>query len=182
MTSTLLFPIIFLLFGAAICWIIIGCKGWWAAKFWFINICCIFVFILWMSIISYMGWGVPIPLPDKFRLVSFCSNEPETIYVLTEKVDYDKKIKIKEIFDYRDPDGIRLYKIPYNKKFHEQLEQAMEKVVRGAIVIGSRTRLLDADEINGMGGDDNQNGPTRADGEHGFYILPPTKMFTKPAP
>lgn len=178
MINTLLLPILFLIFGVMILWIIIGCKGWWPAKFWLINIASILFFILWTTIISYMGYGVPRPLPEKFRFLGYFSDEPKSLYVLTE-LEQEKHFKINEIFDFKSDDAIRLYRIPYNKKMHQQLESAMERLQRGAIVFGSRTRILDAEEINGMN-QDGTMGPPSNDQEHNFYILPPAKMFQKP--
>jgi hypothetical protein len=178
MANTLLLPIIFLIFGVMILWIIIGCKGWWSAKFWIINIACILFFVLWTTIVSYMGWGVPKPLPERFRFLGYFSDEPKSLYVMTE-LEQDKSFKIAEIFDYKSDDFIRLYKIPYSKNLHEQLEVAMERMQRGAIVFGSRTRILDAEEINGMNSNGSA-GPTNGDHEHNFYIFPPARMFQKP--
>lgn len=180
MFNTILFPALFLFLTLVLLWIIIGCKGNWIGKFWLINISCCFVFIVWSSVFSYMGWGVPYALPEKFRLLGYYSDEPKSLYVLTEK-ESANKFNIKNIFEYRSDDNVRLYKLPYNKKFHSQLEAAMEKVQRGAYVFGSKTRVMEAEEVNGMQNDENM-GPTRHDAEHHFYVLPPARMFTKPQP
>jgi len=177
MSNALLFPVLFLLFAVMVLWIIVGCKGWWQAKFWLINISIIFVFILWTTIVSHMGWGLPYPLPNKFRLLGYHSEEPKNLFVLVEMAE-EKSFRLNEIFDYKSEDDVRLYKIPYNKKFHQQLDAAMERVQNGGIVFGSRSRILDAEEINGM--QSNSVSGTQTDVDHNFYIFPPSKMFQKP--
>jgi hypothetical protein len=179
MTNTLLFPILILIFGVMILWILIGCKGWWTAKFWIINIACILFFVFWTTLISYMGWGVPQPLPDRFRLVGYSSDEPVSLFVLTE-LEKKNEFNIKNIFDYKSEDSIRLYKIPYKKQLHQQLESAMEKVMRGALVYGSKTRILEAEEVNGMSSLDGDSQGGLNGNDHSFYVLPPSKMFQKP--
>ena len=179
MSNALLFPIIFLFFSSIVLWIVIGCKGWWQAKFWLINISFILVFVLWTTIISHMGWGYPSSLPDKFRLLGYHSDEPKNLYILVG-IEEEKKFNWKEILNYKSDDVTRLYKINYNKKMHQQLDAAMERVQRGGIVFGSKTRILEAEEINGMQNLESNVSGTPTDENHNFYIFPPSKMFQKP--
>jgi hypothetical protein len=187
--GTLLFPILFLIMSVLCLWVIIGCKGWWAAKFWLINFTLIFGLLFWTSLSSYLGWAVDNGLPDKFRLVGFHSQEPEAIFILTDKHEDKKTTSIMDTFAYTPKETIRLYKIPYNKKMHEKLEQASERIMKGGYVIGTKDTILGAEEIRGMedkSGDPNNAGANKASGSlsksdlFNFYILPPSLFIRKP--
>jgi hypothetical protein len=181
MFNTLLFPVLFLLLAALVCWVIIGCKGWWHAKFWLINITAVFVFILWSSVGSYLGWPYGGGIPDRFRLVGFVSNEPKCLYVFGES-EVESGLGLKTLFSYKSDDIMRYYRLPYNKKMHEQLESAMERVNKGQYVIMSKGKILNSDDLKSITEFEGlfEESVNSADVEYYFYIMPPNKIFKKP--
>jgi hypothetical protein len=181
MFNTLLFPALFLLLAALVCWVIIGCKGWWHAKFWLINITAVFVFILWSSVGSYLGWPYDGGTPDKFRLLGFVSNEPKCLYVFGES-EIESGLGLKTLFSYKSDDIMRYYRVPYSKNLHEQLSAAMERVNRGQYVIVSRGKILDTKEVRDVSEFESlfEDSATSAEVEYYFYIMPPSKIFKKP--
>ena len=182
MFGVLVFPLLFLILAVMCCWILIGIKGWWQAKFWLINFACIFFIILYFSVASFMGWPTSEGLPSKMRLMSFVPNEPECLYVLSESEDRESGISY--FFGYKSPDNLRLYKLPYSKQMHMDLEKAMERVNSGNYVIMSKERVLDAEEITGFKKtvDDLRDmlGNTLFDPTYNLYIIPLNKIIKKP--
>ena len=180
--NTLFFPFLFLLLSILLLWIIIGCKGQWSAKIWLINITVFFTAILWSGVSSYVGWPTDSPMPKQGRLVQIISNEPESLYVLLEQHD-EKNLYYEDWHDfiyYKPKDVARLFKLPYDKETHEQLESAMELVKKGKYVVLSRESIKNMEEES-MGGSskDSHGGMTR-NGEFKLYILPPSKFVQKP--
>lgn len=186
--GTLLFPVLFLTISIICLWIIIGCKGWWIAKFWLINFTMIFGLLFWTSLSSYLGWASDIGLPEKFRLVGFHSQEPESIFLLTDKHTSEGDASFLNAFYYKSKDTIRLYKIPYNKEMHEKLEKAAERIMKGGYVIGSKDKIMDAEEIQILEkkSDDIENDHQKKQGSltksdsFNFYLLPPSLFIRKP--
>lgn len=186
--GTLAFPALILVFFALILWIIIGCKGWWFAKFWLINISLIFVLIFWHSISSYLGWPSEEPLPETFRFLAFHPDEPKSLYVLTDKHEGQEKFSLGNVFSYKSDDTIRLYRIPYSKDMHEKLEAAAERAMKGGYVIGSKNQILDAEQLRNLQKDAQNQGRDAGGNELGgylgglnFYILPPSLFMKKPS-
>ena len=182
MFGVLVFPLLFLVLGIMCCWILIGIKGWWQAKFWLINLTFLFFVILYFSVSSFMGWPTSEGLPARMRLMGFVPNEPDCLYVLGESED--KQSGIASFFGYKSPDNLRLYKFPYNKQMHSELESAMERVNSGNYVIMSKERVLDAEEIKGFkkSVDDLRDmlGNTLFDPTYNLYIIPLNKIIKKP--
>jgi predicted RNA-binding protein YlxR (DUF448 family) len=183
--GTLLFPVLILILFVLVLWVIIGCKGWWFAKFWLINLSLIFVLIFWSSVSSYLGWPTDNPLPDTFRFLAFYPEEPKSLFVLVDKHGDEKPRSITESFNYQASDTIRLHKLPYSKEMHERLEAAQERALKGAYVIGSKNNILDAEQLRKLQRQQNSDGSegnslNRFLAEHNFYILPPSLFMKKP--
>ena len=188
MNYTLTFPVLFLLLGILCAWITIGCKGWWAAKFWLINFICIFFLILWFSVGSYLGWPSDSVMPVDFRLLGYYAEEPKHLYIMGTREDKDS-FSLNKIFEYNSPDKLRLYKAPYDKEFHQNLESAMERVNKGGYVIMSKRKMLDAESLKQynkvqdlLGGLErlNEGGGNTADNPYNFYLMPPGRHMKKP--
>lgn len=186
MFNTLFFPVMFLLLATLLIWIIIGCKGWWAAKFWLINISVMFTFIIWFSLSSYLGYPSDQELPNQFRLISYFSNEPICLYVLADKHG-EESFTIKGFFRYKSQDTLRLYKTPYDREFHKALENAMERVNKGNYVVASKKKILDAEELKRYGkileesdGDNSMDGTRSPNDNYRMYVFPPSKFIKKP--
>lgn len=185
--GTLLFPILILIFFALLLWLVIGCRGWWMAKFWLINISLAFVLVFWSSLNSYLGWPTESEMPETFRFISFFPEEPKNLYIMIDKHGEDKEPSFLEHFNYKSSDTIRLYKLPYNKEMHEKLEAAAERAMKGGYVIGSKGKILDAEQIRNMQKDNNSSQGQLDSGSIGgylggleFYILPPSVFMKKP--
>jgi len=150
MNYTLTFPVLFLLLGILCAWITIGCKGWWAAKFWLINFICIFFLILWFSVGSYLGWPSDSVMPVDFRLLGYYAEEPKHLYIMGTREDKDS-FSLNKIFEYNSPDKLRLYKAPYKVQD----------------LLGGMERL-------------NEGGGNTADNPYNFYLMPPGRHMKKP--
>jgi len=185
--NTLVFPILLLLLTTLCLWIVIGSKGSWSLKFWLINVCGLFFFFFWISVNSFLGWPTDRVLPDKFRLASFVANEPVCIYVVAFEPD-EKKWQLRKIFEYKPEDSIRMYKFPYSKKFHENLEKAMERVQKGNYVVMSKEKILEAEELREFNSmqkllDSTLQSETPSPNDaYKFYVMPPAKIIKKPEP
>lgn len=188
MIFALTFPILFLILGVLCAWIVIGCKGYWAAKWWLINFVCIFCLILWFSVSSYLGWPSDSEMPSEFRLMGFVSDEPKNLFILASR-DVKEGVSLQKLFEYRTQDKLRLYKAPYDKEFHKNLEAAMERVNKGSYVIVSKNKILDADDLKQfnkvhdlLDGLErwNSDGGSKSDNLYNFYIMPPSKLMKKP--
>lgn len=177
MFNTLLFPILFLIFGILLLWIILGCKGHWSLKYWVINLTVLFVLFFWESVNSYTGWATDQKMPSQARFLSFYPDEPKYLFVILQK-DWSKE-KRSNIFDLvgsRSGDEPRMYKLPYNRETHEKMEKAMDKVRKGQYVVISSSEMdEDGKEIKSK----SNNSMTRDDAPN-FYVLPPEKIIKKP--
>lgn len=187
MLNALFFPVLFLITFALLIWIVIGCKGWWAAKFWLMNVSLLFTIIIWHSVSSYLGYPSKDILPDQFKLINFYSDEPKSIYIVTDEHE-NKKISFQYLFKYKSEDTIRLYKVNYNKDFHKKLELAMERVNAGAYVVVSKNKIYDAEELKRFSSlveaenqfstlGENHNSPLE---NYNMYTFPPAKFMKKP--
>lgn len=186
--GTLLFPAIFLVFGILMMWILIGCKGWWFAKFSLMNITAVFILLLWHSLDSYTGWPTEASMPEPFRLVGYYAEEPKSLYLLVEKHEKDDEAKtFIQYFDYKTQDSIRLHKIPYDKEMHENLEAAAERMLKGGYVVGTKKKIFGAEELkklgrNGAQGESDLKGQSLTPylGGYSLYLLPPSLFMKKP--
>ena len=186
--GTLLFPAIFLVFGVLMLWILIGCKGWWFAKFSLMNVIAVFILLLWRSLDSYTGWPTEANMPEPFRLVGFYAQEPRWIFLLVENDDEDEKKSLLSSFDYQTEDTVRLHKLPYDKNMHENLEAAAERIMKGGYVVGTKKKIFGAEELRKLERGE-QDGSPNADanslapylGGYNFYVLPPALFMKKPA-
>lgn len=184
MANTLFFPILFVLLTSILLWIVIGCKGWWTAKFWLMNLALMFTFVVWFSLSSYLGYPSTQQLPSQFRLISYVSNEPVCLYILLDRHG-DDKFSFTNLFRYKSEDTLRLHKTPYDAKFHKELEAAMERVNKGNYVVVSKNKILDAEELkrynNILESDGDETG-TRGSpmDNYKLYVFPPSKFVKKP--
>lgn len=177
--NTLLFPVLFLLLGVILLWIIIGIKGWFNAKMWLINIVTFFVILLWFGVRSYMGWPADEHLPEQIKLAGMISDEPKSLYIIGQKHDnYD--LFTHSWYDfvfYKPDDSARMYKISYSKEAHKNLEQAMEIVQKGGYVVLSR-KDMDGKKVSDKAGGES----ITRNADFMVYELPPSKLIKKPTP
>jgi hypothetical protein len=180
--NTLFLPLLFLLLAVLLLWIIIGCRGHITAKIWTINVTIFFVAILWVGIESYTGWPTSSPMPAQARLIHVISDEPDSIYVLLEN-HADCVLYYEDWHDfiyYKPKDAVRLFKIPYDKNMHKQLEAAMEEVKKGRYVILSRHKVYKFEENRLDDRDKDGDGSLTKNADFRFYVLPPSKFINKP--
>lgn len=99
--------------------------------------------VIWYSLVLFytpprlMGWPTSQSLPDESRIIYTLVSEPRkgeigSIYLIVISVNDDKKslaqqINPKHIFDYNSKNTPRIYRIPYERKFHKNLEKAKKK-------------------------------------------------------
>lgn len=180
--NTLFLPLLFLLLAILLLWIIIGCKGHLTAKIWTINVTVFFTAILWIGIESYTGWPSTDPIPSQARLIQVVSNEPKSIYVLLENhSDYNLYYEDWHDFIYYKPsDTARLFKIPYDKNIHKQLESAMDEVKKGKYVILSRFKVGKYEDNKIEEKSDDGDGSLTRSADFRLYVLPPSKFVFKP--
>lgn len=180
--NTLFLPLLFLLLAILLLWIIIGCKGHATAKIWTINVTIFFVAILWVGIESYTGWPSNNPMPNQGRLIQVVVDEPNNIYVLLEN-HADSVLYYEDWQDfiyYKPNDTVRLFKIPYNKDMHNQLEAAMDEVKKGRYVILSRHKMNKYEDSKVQNHDRDGDGSLTRNADFRFYVLPPAKFINKP--
>ncbi len=164
----------------------IGCKGWWAAKWWMMNLTAVMILILWRGITSYMGWPTEAAPPETFKLVGFYSQEPKALFILADVEGSNQEKNVFDHFLYNSGDPIRLYKMPYDKEMHKDLEAAMERILKGGYVIASRKKIFGAEDIKNFqdsqqnGGGEKSNGGSSLAERINFYILPPSFFMKKP--
>lgn len=175
--GTLFFPLMFLLLGILLLWIIIGCNGWVSAKIWLINVVVFFVLIFWLGVKSYKGWPSEMNMPEVCRLVGVISNEPESIYIVGEMHDAENLYdKVWYDFVYYKPDDTaRMFKIPYSQEAHRKLEEAMNEVKKGKYVVLSQKKLPK------YGDSDASYGGMTKNADMQIYVLPPSKLIKKPS-
>jgi hypothetical protein len=106
-------------------------------KFWFIVASFLFPFIIWSEIPSYMGYATIKELPDTFVLV-WASGDAgnDRIEVLMEPYQpEDEKGILQYQAGYLEK---RFYRVKFNQKFNDSLEESMQKVNKGARVVYKR--------------------------------------------
>jgi hypothetical protein len=205
--------IMFIVCAALLLWIIIGAKGWWWLKLPVIALTFYFGLAVWYSVDSYLGWPSVHNPPRRFMVNWVIVDEPrkgtnETggIYLLLTKLphpdDEKDKNKLEDCFKTLGYTGTkkapRLFKVPYSRPLHKQMEKAKGMIRQGKIVIGefdpSKGKFGGKGDGEGEGkGRPGQGKP--GEGEEGegkgymgdneglghfkFYQLPPPKFPNK---
>jgi hypothetical protein len=157
--NTIGIPIAFILLSSVLLWFVIGSKGNWFIKACAIALTLSFSLVLWNSLTSLEGWPAEQQLPEKFvlhwaviREGSKENKEDGQIYLWIKNLKETGKdfslISNKDMEN--DP---RVYKIPYSRKTHEQLQKALEGIKKGKTFIGENKngQIGNADKGQGQG-------------------------------
>jgi hypothetical protein len=185
--ETLGFVISFVVTYTLLGWFIIGSKGKWLIKACFSAAVVLLTLLNWNSIENMMGWSTTAPLPEKFEVlwihVKEPSKKPQTeggIFVMLRYMsEYESGFSL---FDKKDSQEPRLFKVKYTKEKHEQAMGIIGKLKKGERVFGSNEKGKGKGK-NGKG-DKEGNGDEpgwnyEIEGEQLFYILPPPKLPQK---
>lgn len=198
---TLAIPIAFIVLAAVLLWCLIGSKGKWWGKLILIIAVPAFGIAVWKSLDSYLGWSTPERLPNKFILIWAEVREPDkkdpgAIYLWVQSYE---PIDSKNPLDYKpENQEPRTYKLPYSRKWHEQLEAAKALLKKGRGVVfemkGQGQGNIEGEEGK-EGGDKGQEGrgdkskegksgdsSLSQEQEYEFHELPPAKLPDKIMP
>jgi len=184
-------------------WIVKGSKVPLAVKVTAISAFFLFCVIMGSTLDSSMGWAaigkVGKNIPDIVTIRSVVIREPNenlnfngSIYLLLDMSETKTDTLLLRLFAHT-PEGIepRLYRIPYSRSFHEELQRnVIPKLLKGQTVTGRlRKGTPGAGPGEGEGdenGNDNGNGRGRSGGtdddrntEFHFYNLPPSYFQPK---
>ena len=152
--------ILYVLLMVLLSWSIIGIKGRWITKGLFMAIAIWFSVTLYYSFQNFMGWPTEETISTKYsqliwfqiREPSKVSDHPGAIYLWVREMSTTEKLQglsLNQIsdpmtwFTYPDETAPRAYKIPYTKKTHKKLREAVEgrkKGVRTYVEVSKKNR------------------------------------------
>ena len=191
----------FLLITGLLLWFIIGSKGNWAAKVLVIACSLFFCLSVGFSLENLIGWASTQIVPEKFRVHWLIIvepdkklNKPGAIYIWLQDSKKRKISFIESMYNINITEP-RVHKIPYTKGQHEQANQALEMIMGGKEVGGTRAGVgQKPGDGEGEGdGKEGEPGPNNGEGQSGegsggsfsgfsgiiFHELPPTKLPEK---
>ncbi len=186
-------------------WIVKGSKVSTSVKVAAISLFFMFCVMMGATLESSMGWAaigkIGKNIPDIVTIRSVVIREPNdnlnydgSIYLLLDMTETKTDSLLLRIFGHT-PEGVepRLYRIPYDRSFHEELQRkVIPKLMKGQTVTG---RLRKGPPVEGDGdaeGDGEGNGNGHGNGRGGrggsgddrdiefhFYNLPPSYFQPK---
>jgi len=191
--STLGIPIAFLILGIIVLWFLIGSKGWWWMKMGVISVVLYFCVALWYSLGSYLGWPSHSELPPKFIVHWVFIDEPSkktdypgAIYIWIKELETEKNNPYFSILAYKgDTNDPRIYSLPYSKKLHGRMQQVLQQLRKGAVIIGGKKakgKGKGKGKGIGIGADEAEKGEGNGSfsfshsDEFYFHELPPPKI------
>ena len=167
-------PIAFVIISAILLWFIIGSKGNWLLKAVVIAVTLCFSLGVWNSVAGLQGWPTKEPLPAKFLLHWAVVEEgnkqtdtPGNIYLWVEDIGDKKKNNVFSFLPKEMTDKPRVYKIPYDRNTHEQLQKALEGMKKGKRFVGENKgqgKFGEAGEGKNKGGKPGQNNNGKSKG------------------
>lgn len=135
-------PIAFAIMSAILLWFIIGAKGNWLLKAFVIAITLCFSLAMWNSLEGIQGFPTKDELPSKFLLHWAVVEEgnkenkdPGSIFLWIKNIG-EKENDSLNLLPKNGDYGPRVYKIPYSRKTHEQIQKALEGIKKGKRFIG----------------------------------------------
>lgn len=163
--SSLAIPVVITALISLLLYFIIGGKGHWSLKVLTIGFSTWIGFIVWNSIDSYKGFATEQSMPDKFLIHWVIVHEenkqtgnPGTIFLWVTPL-----VKpVSGILDYESNEP-RTYKVPYDRKLHELMEDIIKRLKNGEIVVGTKKGKKGSKKGQGNG-KGNGNGAGRGDG------------------
>ena len=142
--DTIGIPVAFVIISAILLWFVIGSKGNWLLKAVVIAATLCFSLGMWNSVEGLQGWPTKEPLPAKFLLHWAVIEEgnkqtdtPGNIYLWVEDMaDKNENPNWFSFLPKQMTDKPRVYKVPYSRAVHEQLQKAMEGMKKGKRFVG----------------------------------------------
>ena len=186
-------PILLLVFGGLIFWILTESRVKWYIKMACITTFCAFTIVFWSVIGSFLGWPASEgDMPDKVLIHWVIIKEPNkftkssgAIYVLLESIEEENKNKFLKFFGYESDEKIepRLYGLSYSRELHEQLEEEIiPKLKKGQPVAGKLSKEPAGTGKKGENGEGDKegDGSESQDQEWHFHELSPSDIHKKP--
>jgi hypothetical protein len=199
-------PIAFVILGAMACWIIVGAKGHWALKVFFVAVAMFcFSVAVWHSVENLLGLPSKKGLPEKFEVIWMNVEQPKrregdpgAIYFWVKHIETDEEEETGP-FARKMPNEPLSFKAPYSKELHEQAQQVQAMLKMGMRVQGNASGGMEGEPGQGAdGAGDGKGGKRGFPGEKGdgkgkgdgmgsfskkqdfvFHILPPGKLPEK---
>ena len=145
-------PVLLLVFGGLSFWILTESNIKWYIKTACISGFCLFTVGFWSSIHSFLGWPAnEDDMPEKVLIHWVIIKEPNkltdpkgSISILLQSAEKPKGNSLSKMFGYK-VEGLepRLFKLKYNRKLHEKLENIKEGLGKGQPFMG---KLKKADQ------------------------------------
>jgi hypothetical protein len=146
MLETIGIPLLVLLMGVAILWMVIGSRGWWWAKAVLITLTVYASLVLWHNLETLQGFATSSPLPEKFEVHWVLAKEPNKItkdegailvWARSLTPNEDPDILVTKLHNKNSVDEPRSYKLPYTRLLHEQSQQIQGFIRKGGRFFGS---------------------------------------------
>ena len=138
-------PVLLLVFGGLSFWILTESNIKWYIKTACISVFCLFTVVFWSSIHSFLGWPAnEDDMPEKVLIHWVIIKEPNkltdpkgSISILLQSAEKPKGNSLSKMFGYK-VEGLepRLFKLKYNRKLHEKLENIKEGLGKAQPLMG----------------------------------------------
>tara|TARA_R100001086_G_scaffold185483_2_gene103805 strand:+ start:1587 stop:2168 length:582 start_codon:yes stop_codon:yes gene_type:complete len=186
-------PVLLLVFGGLSFWILTESNVKWYIKTACISVFCLFTVVFWSSIHSFLGWAANEKyIPEKILIHWVIVKEPNkltksegSISILLQSAEPPKGNFVSKIFGYKR-EGIepRLFKLKYNRKLHEQLDNIKKGLGKGQPFMGKLEKANKEGKAKGNEGEQNSNkqgeGSESQDQEWELHELRPSEIHSKP--
>lgn len=190
---TIALPLLLLIIGIISFWLLVQSRISWKLKIPTIGMYCIFVVFFFQSITSFLGWGAT-DMPERVSIHGVVVKEPNpfqksrgSIFLTVESYHNIYENRLLHMFGYNsEKQEPRMYRLPYSRNLHEQLEhEVIPKLREGQVVDGAfkKGKAKGKDAAKGKKGDGKQDG--KGDGsesqeqEYQFYNLNPSEIQPK---
>ena len=185
-------PILLLIFGGLSFWVLTESTVKWYIKTACISAFCLFTVLFWTTIHTFLGWPAnEDDIPEKVLIHWVIIKEPNkarefdgAIYITLETAEESKDGRVIKFFGYgSDKIQPRLFKLKYNRKLHEKLENLKEKLKNGQPVVGKLTKSGENGNAK-KGGNKKTNkkggGSESQEQDWQFHELRPSDIHQKP--
>lgn len=179
---TFAIPGVILFIAALACWAVIDTKRgqWWLKLLLIVTVPTLSI-LSWRAIDSYLGWPTPEQLPEKVLLLSVDIREPVKegdagaiyVWVVSFEQGSDREHALGYKRSGREP---RSHHLPYSRKKHKMLSEAMKLVRQGIPVVLERAKKKKRSRTSRSG----QPMIQYEDEDMIFYRLPPASPVKGP--
>lgn len=201
---TIALPLLLLFIGVVSFWLLVASKVSWIWKILVMTAYCLFTVVFFNSISSFLGWGAT-DMPEKVSIHGVVIKEPNpiqrskgSIFLTVESFHNIYEKKALSMFGYNcEKYEPRLYRLPYSRKLHEQLEKEVIPRLKEGQVVDGLFKKKGKGESDGNGEGDgsegkgkkgsagkgnkngNEGGSESQEQEYHFYNLPPSEIQRK---